>query len=81
MNNAILPTCMQCGNELTNGTICGNCSFDNRTFFEGEFNTNPIYEQDGLWYFWDETWTDSYGPFDTEEQAKEAIRTYIITFL
>jgi len=32
---------------------------------------DPIHMHEGKWYFYDETWTDRYGPYDTEEKAQE----------
>lgn len=32
--------------------------------------------EDGKWYYWSETWSEEYGPFDTEELAKEACNQY-----
>lgn len=38
---------------------------------------NPIHKDlDGKWYFWDETWADRYGPYNTEEEANEALERY-----
>jgi hypothetical protein len=37
---------------------------------------NPIFELDGRWYFWDETWTKYLGPFPTESHAKIGIECY-----
>lgn len=31
------------------------------------------------WYFWDETWANHYGPFNTETECREALRTYCET--
>jgi hypothetical protein len=28
------------------------------------------------WYFWDETWVDAIGPYDSEEQARTALKEY-----
>ena len=28
------------------------------------------------WYFWNEIWVDSYGPYNTEEEAREALERY-----
>ena len=28
------------------------------------------------WYFWDETWIFKYGPYDTREEAVEALENY-----
>jgi hypothetical protein len=30
------------------------------------------------WYFWNETWSDCYGPYDTEEEAKEELNRYCV---
>lgn len=37
---------------------------------------SPIHEENGKWYFWDEVWVDRYGPYDTEEECKEALDRY-----
>lgn len=29
------------------------------------------------WYFWDETWTWSHGPFNTREEAERRLGEYI----
>lgn len=42
---------------------------------------DPIHEEDGKWYFWDETWADRYGPYDTEEIARETLKRYCIEYL
>jgi len=31
----------------------------------------------GGWYFYDETWADQYGPFETEEKAREELDKYM----
>lgn len=28
------------------------------------------------WYFWDETWTDRYGPYETAQDAASALHEY-----
>ena len=30
------------------------------------------------WYFWDEVWLDSYGPYNTEKEAREALNKYCV---
>ena len=30
------------------------------------------------WYFWDEVWADSYGPYNTEKEAREALNKYCV---
>ena len=37
---------------------------------------SPIYEKFGRWFFWDETWTDVYGPFRTEVEARIELLKY-----
>jgi hypothetical protein len=53
--------------------------------YETEFNhapTNdpdPIRHYSGLkegWFFWNETWTDLHGPFETFLECKEALKVY-----
>jgi hypothetical protein len=36
----------------------------------------PIFVKDGKFFFWDETWMNSYGPFDTKEQAQIELQKY-----
>lgn len=42
---------------------------------------DPIFELNGLWYFWDETWSTSFGPFDSKVTAREKLFEYINQFL
>ena len=37
---------------------------------------NPVYEKGGKWYFWDETWSNTYGPFDSEEITRKKLENY-----
>jgi hypothetical protein len=38
---------------------------------------NPIFQgENGLWFFWDETWANNYGPYNTEEEAKQELDKY-----
>ncbi len=39
-------------------------------------NNDPIHEEAGQWYFWDETWSERLGPFDTEEIARNKLKAY-----
>lgn len=41
---------------------------------------NPVFqaEDDGKWYFWDETELYAYGPYDTEELAKADMTEYCV---
>jgi hypothetical protein len=39
--------------------------------------SNPVHrDPDGKWYFYDETWADRLGPFDSEEEANAACAKY-----
>jgi hypothetical protein len=42
---------------------------------------NPVEEIDGLWYFWDETWANNYGPFKSSVEANLALLEYCENFL
>ena len=37
---------------------------------------NPVHKCDGKWYFWLETWNNKIGPYNTKEEAKEALTRY-----
>lgn len=37
---------------------------------------NPIRFEDGMWWFWDETWSYREGPFETEKEADDAYIEY-----
>lgn len=37
---------------------------------------NPIFEVNGAWYFWDETESWDYGPYQTKELAMAALQQY-----
>jgi len=44
---------------------------------ESEKEMNPVHQdRDGKWYFFDETWADRQGPYETEEEANEACAKY-----
>ena len=32
---------------------------------------------DGQWFFWDETWTYTYGPYESYDEAVREYRRYI----
>ena len=42
----------------------------------GLTSSDPIHQCEGEWYFWDEVWMNQIGPFETEEDAREACRDY-----
>jgi NTP pyrophosphatase (non-canonical NTP hydrolase) len=37
---------------------------------------SPVHEYKDKWYFWDETWADRVGPFDTRDEAVDALASY-----
>lgn len=37
---------------------------------------DPVHKENGGWYFWDETGADRVGPFDSEVQARDALKAY-----
>lgn len=39
-------------------------------------NDNPVFAKDGKWFFWDELWANESGPYDTEEEANQALEQY-----
>lgn len=39
----------------------------------------PVHEHDGSWFFYDETWSDRYGPYSSEKEAEEACSRYAKT--
>lgn len=39
--------------------------------------SDPVFlDEDGFWYFYDETWARPYGPFETEKECREAFKIY-----
>jgi len=43
---------------------------------------NPVHQnENGLWYFWDETWCREIGVFDTEEECEAVLKRYCIEVL
>lgn len=38
--------------------------------------SGSVHEEDGSWYFWDETGVGRYGPYDTEEACRVALEKY-----
>ena len=48
-------------------------------FYVSETDASPDGEYDGWvpgWYFWNEVWSDEYGPYDTQDTAREALVEY-----
>lgn len=50
---------------------------------KGRYEGDPVRLciTDNKWYFWDETWADKYGPFDTEEEARADLLKYCQDYL
>lgn len=45
------------------------------------YTNDPIFKSrdNQMWYFWDETWSNSRGPYTTEEIAREHLQKYLLT--
>lgn len=37
---------------------------------------DPVRKLGEFWYFYDETWANEYGPYDTEEEARKDFAVY-----
>jgi len=37
---------------------------------------DPLFQKDGLWYFWDETWGHYLGPYESHGSADAALTRY-----
>ncbi|MHA2330233.1 MAG: hypothetical protein ACXACR_17070 [Candidatus Hodarchaeales archaeon] len=37
---------------------------------------NPIHKEKNKWYFWDETWSDKFGPYNTKKEAQAMLEKY-----
>lgn len=42
---------------------------------------DPIFEEDGKWYFWDEVWANAIGPFVSKEEAIVELAKYVTEYL
>jgi glycosyltransferase involved in cell wall biosynthesis len=40
------------------------------------YAATPIFKKDNLWYFWNETWTEVIGPFESKKIAEEELEKY-----
>lgn len=45
-------------------------------FMEAVRTVNPIHQYKNKWWFWDEVWVDRVGPYNSEQEAREAISAY-----
>ena len=61
--------CMWCGLWIAKGSCCGDPMCEAASY-------NPIFTNNGKWYFYIETWCDSMGPFNTHEVAKSQLEAY-----
>lgn len=50
-------------------------------FFNGVSGVSNLFQDNGKWYFWDETWAQFLGPYDNEFQAKQASDEYFQVYL
>lgn len=41
------------------------------------WNNDPVEHREDGWYFYEETWTDDHGPFETEEICRQQLKEYI----
>ena len=51
--------------------------------YDASYENDPVHytqkeERESGWYFWDEVWVDSYGPYNTEKEAREALNKYCV---
>ncbi|CAA2141379.1 hypothetical protein [Hyphomicrobium sp. ghe19] len=37
---------------------------------------SPLFEKDGQWFFYDETWANTHGPYINRDAAKRALHAY-----
>lgn len=42
-----------------------------------EYGQDPIWGKDTTWYFWDETWADACGPYESRDEAVKALELYV----
>jgi hypothetical protein len=72
-------------NTIVNGIIHGNAinvlSQSNVTKETISMYKDPVFfdVRDNKWYFYDETWSNVYGPYDTEEAARIACNSYAMS--
>lgn len=41
-----------------------------------DFSRDPVHEENGQWYFWNETSSDRHGPFACESVARHHLAAY-----
>ena len=42
---------------------------------------DPVHEHNDKWYFWNETWSNRIGPYNTKTEATKALTKYCETEL
>lgn len=46
-----------------------------------DWEKDPVHQDDdGTWWFWTETWADRNGPFNSENEARVALKEYVRNF-
>ena len=50
--------------------VIGSIPIGSTNFERHTMSSNPVHEEHGKWYFWNEVWTDREGPFNSEVEAK-----------
>lgn len=63
---------------LTRYSDSGHCpkGLDWSKFKTKPYSPHPVHRYGSVWYFWNETWSDVIGPYDTEEEANTAFNDY-----
>lgn len=44
-------------------------------------NLDLIFEENEEWFFWNETWSDKYGPYASKIKAEEELSWYMLETL
>ena len=37
---------------------------------------DPVFQENGQWWFWDETWTNKHGPYQNEDHSRGMLCIY-----
>lgn len=45
------------------------------------WNSDPVRQEDGGWWFYEETWADRHGPFLSEAETRAHLKVYVETYL
>lgn len=48
---------------------------------EAKTVSDPVHQEGGEWYFYDETWAYRYGPYSSEKEARDKLKEYAEKFL